>query len=326
MAPVEPRAILAVRTGPIGNTLAAVPALRALRHRYPRARLVVVTGPAGLQLLGHCPWIDEVIGYDHHGPERSPIGYARLVRRLRAQRPTHAVVFKRFLRAGLLARLSGAPVRVGFSTAGRASFLTHPVPYDEGQPVVDLGLRLAEVLGASPAGRHLEAFPGPVNLDLATGVMRRLGVRQGEFWIAHYGGATTPPVFVPCERFGALLACASQGAPVLLVGTGAGERRWAAQLAAAIGGARLAVDLPLGVVAALMRNARGFVGFSSGPAHLAAAAGIPTHVIFRPGLHADEEIRKWLPPSVLTRALVPPAADDARGWEVFCAMLEESAQ
>jgi ADP-heptose:LPS heptosyltransferase len=326
MAPDQaPRSILAIRTGPIGNTLAAVPALRALRGRYPDARLALLVSPIAHPLLARCPWLDEVLVYDARGAQRPPLGYARLVARLRRLRPTHAVVFKRFLRAGLLARLSGAPERVGFRTAGRAPWLTRAIEYDPAAPVVDLNLTLVGALDAPPAGRHLEVFPGDADVEEAARAMRARGVVPGGFWVAHYGGTTTPPGFVPAVRFAALLASLTGGAPVLLAGAGERERGWATDVTGCLASARSCVGLSLGGLAALLRQARGFVGFSSGPAHVAAAAGIPTWVVFEPGGRVADEIHKWLPPADAAHALVPPTAGDDRAWDAFCASARAAA-
>jgi ADP-heptose:LPS heptosyltransferase len=88
-----PESILAFRNGSIGNTLVAVPALRALRRRYPQARLTVVVDPVGDELLAHCPWIDARIVYDRRGRDRGLAAWLRLVGRLRAVHPRHAVLF-----------------------------------------------------------------------------------------------------------------------------------------------------------------------------------------------------------------------------------------
>ena len=118
-----PTSILCFRNGSIGNTLAAVPAMRALKSAYPEARLSVVVDSAGFELLEQCPWIAELITYDKRGRDRGLFGYGKLLRRLRRTKPSHAVLFKRFFRNGLLARLAGAPVRAGFHHAGPCAVL-----------------------------------------------------------------------------------------------------------------------------------------------------------------------------------------------------------
>jgi len=84
----EPTSILAFRNGSIGNTLAAVPALRALRRRYPQANLAVVVDSVCYPLLELCPWIDWLIVYDKHGAHRPLSAHWRLVRDIRSLHPS----------------------------------------------------------------------------------------------------------------------------------------------------------------------------------------------------------------------------------------------
>ena len=69
------------------------------------------------------------------------------------------------------------------------------------------------------------------------------------------------------------------------------------------GNSRCLSGAPLGEVAGLMRCARLFVGNDSGPAHLAAAFGVPSVVIFGP---SDSEIwSPWRTRSVVLKAEGP---------------------
>jgi heptosyltransferase-2 len=312
----EPTSILAFRNGSIGNTLAAVPALRALRHRYPQTRLAVVVDSVCYPLLELCPWIDRLIIYDKKGEHRGAAAYLRLLRELRWLRPSYAILFKRFFRNGLLAYLSGARIRVGFRTEGRAPFLNVTIPYEKAVPVVELNLRLAALLDAPGSDRRLEVFLSEKDEEAA----REFAAVHGgpPYGVIHYGGATTPPDFVPVERFAELVrAIIPGGHPVFAVGVGERERSWAAQLAAAEARFIPAVNLPLRVTAALMKYADRFVGFNSGPAHIAAAVRVPSAILFRPDAGVENEILKWCPPGERVCPLVPPAGSKDADWSEF---------
>ncbi len=313
-----PQSILAFRNGSIGNTLAAVPALRALRKRYPDTALSVVVDPVGQELLAHCPWITRLIVYDKHGRDRGLGGWLRVVRELRAVAPTHAVLFKRFFRNGLLARASGAPVRAGFATAGRAPFLNRTLPYDESLPIVDLNLRLAALLDAPPAGRELEIFHSDSDRQFAREILTQHSLEPRRFLVAHYGGQTTAPDFLPVARFVELLRAFNvQGEPMLLIGHGRAEAASADAIAQQYPPAIPRTGLPLRTTAALLEKARLFLGFNSGPAHIAAAVNLPEFILYRPDAHAPAEIRKWCPPTELAHPLLPPPLDDDAAWSRF---------
>jgi heptosyltransferase-2 len=313
-----PTGILAFRNGSIGNTLVALPALRALRLRYPEARLSVVVDPLGAELLARVDWIDDLLPYDKRGADRGVAAMLRFVRRLRALRPSHAVLFKRFFRNGLLARLSGARVRAGFSTDGRAPFLNRTIPYREGEAVAQLDMELAVLLGAEPGSLAPELPLGADDRAAADAFLLREGLAPGGFVAAHYGGVSTDPGFLPPGRFAELVrGVIDTGEPVVLLGNGATEAAAADGIRSRLAGARLALGLPIRVSVALLARARLHVGMNSGPAHLAAAVGTPVLVVFRPGSGAAAEIAKWLPRTPVSRAIVPPEAGAEAAWSAF---------
>jgi ADP-heptose:LPS heptosyltransferase len=314
----EPTSLLCFRNGSIGNTLAAVPALRSLKAAYPSAKLSVVVDPIGYQLLEHCPWINELIVYDKHGRDKGAWRYLRLLSKLRRTHPSHAVLFKRFFRNGLLAFLAGAPVRAGFATGGRAPFLNVTVPYEEGVSVVDLNLQLAEALGAASTGRELELFLSQQDYQQAASIYR-VYVQPGESYVvAHYGGSTTAPDFVPIARFEEILhAVAGDGETVFLMGQGESETKDADAIARYYRNARVVCGLPIRTAAALIARSRLFVGFNSGPAHIAASVRTPELIFFRPDRNVANEIRKWCPPFDNALPLVPPPPKDEESWTEF---------
>ncbi|MBI5060506.1 glycosyltransferase family 9 protein [candidate division KSB1 bacterium] len=322
----EPRSILIFRNGSLGNTLVATPAIRAIRERWPHATMHLVVDSLGCELFARCPWFDTIIRYEKHGHDRGALRHARLVQRLRELEPTHAVLFKRFFRNGLLAKLSGARVRLGFRTGGSAPFLNLTVPYDETVSIVDLNLRLANLLDAHAANRELSLFLSADDCAAADALLRARQIGHGRYVVAHYGGSTTAPDFVSLPRLADLLRRIRGDQPVVLIGSGNLERQHAEQLGTAIGNAVVACDLPIRVLAAILRRADCYVGMNSGPAHLAAAAGTPGVVIFRPDDRLERELVKWRPPSEVMAAVVPPTGESPAAWNEFGELTERTAR
>jgi GT2 family glycosyltransferase len=236
-------------------------------------------------------------------------GWLAIVRALRAEHPTHAILFKRFFRNEFLARLSGARIRIGFRTRGRSRLLTHALDYREGTSITRQNLALAALLGADPT----DATPmiGLTSEDrrAAAERMASAGLEAGRFVAAHYGGLSTDPAFLPPEAFAARLReFAEPDEPIVLVGAGAREAGAAARIAATDIRILRWLDLPLLETAAVLAQARGFLGMNSGPAHLAAAVGTPATILFRPGPGADAEIDKWRPERADARAEIAGGA------------------
>ena len=319
---IEPTSIIAFRNGSIGNTLVAVPALRALRRRYPHAKLAIVVDPTGYELLEHCLWIDELVVYDKRGRDQGIGAQFKLIKRLDALRPSHAVLFKRFFRNGLLAYLSGANVRAGFSTKGRAPFLNRTLPYDESINIIDLNLRLAELLDAPSADRSLEMFLTDEDRRQA----RALRKSERKYIVAHYGGQTTSPTFFPETKFVEFLNGITRAdLDVIFIGAGELEARHARGLMEQVASSIDALDLPLRVMAALVESAELFIGFNSGPAHIAAAVKTPELIFFRPDKNAEQEIHKWSPISEQAISLIPPSTNSDAEWMAFAEKAKQSA-
>src|SRR5579859_5717875 len=83
--------ILVIRVGDMGDALLATPMLRALRNRYPAARIDLLASASAATLLAECPLIDGLYILPQSPPGRhaspgrlsSLSGGARLARILR---------------------------------------------------------------------------------------------------------------------------------------------------------------------------------------------------------------------------------------------------
>jgi hypothetical protein len=112
-------------------------------------------------------------------------------------------------------------------------------------------------------------------------------------FVAIHPGSGSPTKNWPADRFAELARALSPDRPWLLI-AGPADANAIAPLAA-LPGAVLARDLPVRVLAALLAQARLYVGNDSGITHLAAAYGAPTLALFGP-----TEPSQWSPvgPSV----------------------------
>ncbi len=290
----DPVSILVFRNGSVGNTLMAVPALRALRNSFPKALISVIVDQIGRDLLLHCPYVDKLLVYEKRQQDAGLSGFLRIVGSARETAPSHALLFKRFYRNGLIAFLSGAKVRVGFETDGKAPFLNRSCPYDMQTHVAHLNLRLVELIGGTTQGDELEVFLGDEDHSKAEEWCAKHNLEQGGFVCAHYGGVSVGAEFMRTEVFSEFLAQIVGDRSVVLIGSGQSEMEWAHSISRECDRSFVAVDLPLRTTIALMSRAAAFVGFNSGPAHLAAACKRPGLVIFPQDVYEKDGVR-WRP-------------------------------
>jgi len=289
----EPERVLVHLVGNLGDVVVAVPALMALRARYPKARLTLVSSPGrrgmpgAAHLVDGAPWLDELIVYhqeDIAGRSRQ-LAFARRLRTLRpdllvylpASRAPASTVYRNLL----FGRLVGPRRAFGYYVPTFPRFK----------------LAQARVFGRFPqeVDRHLDALaplgvtrPDAVRFDLAptpTEDLRwvdALTDRTGGAPIAAFcpGGKQAGHLW-PEERFAAVAAVlASRGHHVVTIG-GPGDRELGDRLLAATGGGTQAAgELSVLGSAELLRRAALLVTNDTGPMHLAAAVGTPTAAVF----------------------------------------------
>jgi ADP-heptose:LPS heptosyltransferase len=196
------------------------------------------------------------------------------------------------LKGALLARLSGAPRRIGLAPGegGREAshrFATEVVRLPP-PPVhrADRALALLRPLGAVPGGAAARPAGVEAAGPWAEERLRALGLRPGGFAVLHPGVSGFAELKRwPAGRWADLARRLrdERGLPVLLT-AGPGEEALADEVAAASGGAarRAPATRSLAELGALLQRAAVVVGADTGPVHLAALLGTATVALFGP--------------------------------------------
>jgi heptosyltransferase-1 len=177
---LEPKKILVVLHGSIGDVIRALPLANLIHRGFPKARLAWTVEPPSLPLVEHHPAVDEVILFDR------PRWWSQLglfLRRIRTGRFDLVLDLQRHLKSGIISRWSGAPNRLGFHRLDCKEFNwvfnNHHIPAGEnGISKFNHYLKFAEYLGL---------VPEPVEWKLSltkeeqVGVDRRLANVRGAF-------------------------------------------------------------------------------------------------------------------------------------------------
>jgi ADP-heptose:LPS heptosyltransferase len=181
------------------------------------------------------------------------------------------------MRSALMAKATGARIRIGFSEAreGSTLFYTHKVKGGTGIHAVDRYLRIAAALGCDIGNVR---FPMPLIKE--TEKITRLRKELGEYAVI-VPGARWQTKRWPCESFGSLAAMIRIRS--VIVGNEA-DRVAAARIAELSGGNALSMagDTDVAGLLCLIRGAKYVITNDSGPMHMAAAYGIPAVAIFGP--------------------------------------------
>lgn len=299
--------ILVVKLADIGDGIGTLPAIRALRALLPDARIDALVAPAARTVLCDEPSLSEVItlaksAYDSPRAMADPRALrdlARFGRSLRARRYDAVLFFHHLtttwgaMKHRTLALATSAPIRAGLDN-GRGDFLTHAAR-DHGfgaKPEWAYWLDVAGLLGADTA----DARP-TVAVSAAAFASARALVGAGAPYVALHPGVGTFSVARqwPVERLAAVgTTLAADGYRLVITG---GRDRLARDAADALRhhlGATPAIDLTgrtdIPTSAAVYAGAALFIGSDNGMAHLAAAVGAPSVIVFGPSNH-----RAWAP-------------------------------
>lgn len=288
----------------LGDALLSRPLLHALRRARPGASIRTV-GPAPiLDLLSADPVADAWEAW----PE-DRVARGALIARISAWRPEAALVLPPSFSSAWFAWRTGARERIGYAHDGRSILLTRALrrPARGERHLSDEYLDLGRALGAGAAWRRGSGSPRPLTtlpperaepdprrhaapalpvrpeaLAEARGLLRARGLEGAPIAVLGPGAIYGPAKRWDPDRFASLArALVRDGWRVLACGA-AGERALCAEVAARAGSGVLSLAGETGVAlqAGLCASASLAVCNDSGLAHLAAAVGTPTVVIF----------------------------------------------
>jgi heptosyltransferase I len=250
--------VLIVMLTAIGDAVHVLPVVRALKRHHPQCRITWVLQPGPAKLIAGHPDVDEIVVFER---SRGWRGFLEVARTLRARRFDVLLDLQLSFKAGLITRLSGAPVRVGYDR-GRARdlntlFTNRRIPARPLQHVQDEFLEFVQALGVAPEPIEWNLGPWPHERP-----WQRRFFAQLERPAATLVIATSNPLkdWLP-PRWAALagsIAATARNAPVAALGISLRE------LVALIDGSAVVISLdtgPMHIAVALERPVIALMGY-----------------------------------------------------------------
>jgi len=307
----EPRRILVIRPGGMGDAVLLIPALLALKDRFPSAKITLLAERRNAAAFSLCPAVDRVLLYEK---------VCDLVSAARGGYDAVIDTEQWHRLSAVVARLIGAPVSMGFASNSRRRLFSYPVSYRHEDYEVESFFHLLAPLGVESAALK----PGPF-LTLPGAAAQRAGELltslDGKPFVALFPGASIADRRWGAERFrGVAGRLAEEGIPVVVVG-GECDAAEAGVVLGGVGGLNLAGKTTLAESAAVIAQSALLLSGDSGVLHLAVGLGIPTVSLFGPGIEAKWGpkgeghivLNKHLPCSPCTRfGTTPPCPIKAR--------------
>jgi heptosyltransferase II len=288
----------------VGDAVMAVPALRELRRIFADARITLVARPWVAGLFEGEGLADNLIPVpDMRGVVHTVPNFIHAARQLRRERFDLAVLLQNAFGAALLARAAGARMIAGYPTDSRRALLHVVVPFEQNYKTthqVRYYLNIASELERKLTGStHVEKEA--IQPQLHVGGDQREGARlmledagirtDGAPILTLCPGATNSRAKRwPAERFAetADRLAAENGFQTIIVGT-AGDVEVAEEVARRMESraAVLAGRTNIAELKALLACTSLVVSNDTGTAHVGAALGVPTAVVFGPTEHVS---------------------------------------
>ncbi len=286
--------VLVSRLDRIGDCVLTLPAIAAIRARFPNAVISVMTRASTAPLFDGHPAVDEVIPYfyEKNGRHRF-LGNLRFLNEIVQRKFDIAFLLHPSHRAYLVPYLAGIPYRIGFD-CDWSFLLTKKVPdkRSEGRRhESECTLDIVRAFGMEPKEKRDPELP--LYFEDRAATEQRFGAAPR---IAIHAGASCTSKRWPKQRFAQLASKILAWRPELQIAVVGGEEEkdLGAYLASEIGKSALDLTgrLSLKELAAFLSACELLVSNDSGPVHIAAAVGTKTLTIFGRN-QAGLSLRRW---------------------------------
>jgi ADP-heptose:LPS heptosyltransferase len=283
----EPRNILVIDFGQLGDVVLSLPALDAIRRKFPHARITVAVGKPGapvVELSGSADAtmaVDRVALRDGFKP-LSVVRIARFVKEVRREKFDFIIDLHSLSETNLLGFLSGAPKRLYARRPGRSldylsNFRPQP-PVEDNSPTkhaIDRYLDVLIPLGIKDAPRFPRLPTRPADNAHIEQLLTKEKAQQETMLVGLFPGAGHPGRRWPLERFGELAEMLTRNDGVRIIAfAGPEERALVKEMRAALPRSTVFFDrLTIPQLAAALVRLSVFVSNDTGPMHIATAVG-----------------------------------------------------
>ena len=285
----DPKKILVIDFGQLGDVVLSLPALRSIRGRFPRAHITIAVGKPGAEVINLSGYADDSLVVDRVALRDGfkPLSIFRvfeLVKDVRRRKFDFVIDLHSLSETNLLGFLSGAPKRLYSRRHGRSlEFLAnfHPRPPAEAESsdrhLVDRYLDVLIPLDVKNADRVPQLKTKRADDVLIDQILSSAKVATGTPLVGLFPGAGHPGRRWPLEKFADLADYLMRNDKVrVMVFAGPEERALVKEMRKVFPPHTLILDsLTIPQLAAALARLSVFISNDTGPMHMAVAVGTP---------------------------------------------------
>lgn len=290
--------ILVIKIGSAGDVVLVTASLRAIRKKFPHAKIHCLVGKESRKILHNCPYLDGVIVYDVRGGDRGWLRLLRFSGKLRKYRFDIIIDFQNNRKSHLLSFLSLPRKSYGYQNGKWGFLLSNPVKDSRrDMPPVAHQFQVLEKVGIPYKGdAHLELWPSRKDKQDVQALLDSewLGDHSKMVGINITASAKWRTKNWPVEYIARLCDMLS-ARNIRVVLTGMDKDKPLARYLLSIAKskpANFAGKTDILQLAALIKRCKVFVTPDSAPLHVAAAVQTPVVAFFGP-----TDSRRHIPPA-----------------------------
>ena len=305
--------ILAVRNDRFGEFLLNIPAFRALKLKFPRAKLTLAVNPYVEELARCIDFVDEVICWENKAHTvKEILSYSS---RLKKEKFDLCIIFNPSKEFNIISFLAGIRQRIGYNR--KWGFLLTRKIADEKhlglRHEIDYNLGLSRLAGVDSSNRELSLR---VDDNLDQGILR--GIDPDKAVVIHPWTSDSLKQW-PLDNFSTLAQRIIKELKLeLIIIGGRGEAGQSREIFRGLnsGFVDLTGKTSLPQLAAILKRARLLISGDSGPVHLASCVGTPVLAIFRNDIPGKGPVR-WGPKNANSLIVEKSSLMDISVEEVF---------
>lgn len=294
----DPGNILVIDFGQLGDVVLSLPALRAIRQRFPDARITVAVGKPANEVVALSGYANQIFEVDRvalrDGNKLVSIGrIIKFVQKVRRAKFDFVIDLHSLSETNLLGFLSGARYRLYSRRPGRsldylANFSPRPPAEEQSRHAVDRYLDVIQPLGVRNPPR-IPVLRTSSAGDLAVdALLQKERAHSGALLVGLFPGAGHVGRRWPLERYAELADHLIRNERVrVIVFAGPEEQAMVSHMRTLFPAPTIFFDkLTIPQLVSMQARLTLMVSNDTGPAHLAAAVGAPVIVLMdRPTPH-----------------------------------------